>query len=84
MYRLMIGWMIGHFGTILLALIMKPISRRIEFISDSLFQTFDLTDHVLKVVSWQTVSLIGCFFAPFLFRDLQGFVLQLFFEVANN
>jgi len=66
MYRLMIGWLIGHCGTILLALAMRAVSPKIACLPDHLFLTFDLTDHVLKVVSWQTVSLIGCFFAPFL------------------
>ena len=79
MYKLLIGWLIGQLGTILGAILMKYtrgwINSNVKNDAQrgccsncilQLFETFDLTDNVLKVVSWQTVCWLGCFYSPML------------------
>ena len=79
MFKLTFGWLIGQLGTILGALLMKMVRSWIKINSRDnaewgccstcflgLFENFDLTDNVLKIVSWQTVCWLACFYCPML------------------
>ena len=89
MFKLSFGWLIGQLGTIIGAIIMKLCRNWVKSNENEnaewgcciswflgLFENFDLTDNVLKVVSWQTVCWLACFYSPMLPIVVLGKVLM--------
>ena len=81
-YRLTIGWLLGQLGSVFfLAGTSKLLKRwfgwRIPFVS-----TFDITDNVLKIVSWQTIAWLGVFYCPIL--PILIFLIQVLVFSVNR
>ena len=81
-FKLVIGWLLGQLGTVvLLALPAKLVKNYFDY-QIPVISTFDITDNVLKIVSWQTVTWLGFFYCPFL--PLIVLIVQLLVFYVNR
>jgi len=81
-YRLTIGWLLGQLGSVfILAGTSKVLKRsfgwHIPFVT-----SFDITDNVLKIVSWQTIAWLGVFYCPLL--PILIFLIQVLVFSVNR